>query len=159
MNSSHSDLELRRATPQDAQTVAEITDAAYEKYVALLGRKPQPMTADYSEIIAQHPVWLLVQADQHNHPIAVLVLILEEEAMMIYSIAVRPEVQQMGLGRLLLRFAEQQTLEAGFQMLRLYTNELMPGNVDYYQRFGYRETGREPFKGSTTVYMAKLVTD
>ena len=156
MSDNFADLDLERATPQDAEVIAEITDAAYGKYVERLGRKPQPMTADYSEMIAQHPVWLLLKAGQ---PIGLLVLEIEEEAMLIYSVAIRPDYQQMGYGRLLLRFAEQQALAAGFQQIRLYTNELMPGNVDYYKRFGYTETMREPYKGSITVYMSKLLTD
>ena len=156
MDNNFSDLDIRRATPQDAGTIAEMTDAAYEKYVPILGHKPQPMTVNYGEMVAQHPIWLLLQAEQ---PIGILVLTLEEEAMLIYSIAVRPEMQQRGYGRLLLRFAEQQALEAGFQQIRLYTNVLMPGNVDYYRRFGYTETMREAYKSSTRVHMTKLLTD
>ena len=50
---------MRRASPNDADIVAALTDAAYATYISRLGRKPQPMTADYRHLATDHPVWLL----------------------------------------------------------------------------------------------------
>ena len=55
---------LRRATPEDAPAIAALTDAAYAKYIPLIGRKPQPMTADYRQMAAEHPIWLLYLGDE-----------------------------------------------------------------------------------------------
>ena len=110
MSMDELDLDVRYATPDDVAVVAEITDMAYGRYVPMLGRKPQPMTADYREMVTQHDVWLLTLSER---PVGVLVLIREEEALLIYSIAVCPESQGQGLGALLLRFAEAQAERAG----------------------------------------------
>ncbi len=143
---------VRRAVAADAKTIAALTDTAYAKYVPRLRRKPQPMMADYHELIAQHAVWLLCLGE---HPVGVLVLMAEPDAMLIYSVAIAPEHQGRGLGRQLLSLAEDQARQAGYTAIRLYTNEHMVENIELYRRLGYEETRREHFVGSAIVHMAK----
>jgi GNAT superfamily N-acetyltransferase len=145
-------LSIRRATPADADAVSEITDLAYARYLPLLGRKPQPMTADHRAMIVDHQVWLLVEGDR---TLAILELIDEPGCTLIYSAAVRPKVQKRGLGRRLLAWAEREASHAGHERIRLYTNARMEDNLMLYARLGYAETGREPYMGSTLVHMAK----
>ena len=143
---------LRRASAADTATVAAITQAAYAKYIPRLGREPQPMTADYAQILAAHPVWLLCLDE---HPVGVLVLMHEPDALLIYSVAVEPQYQKHGFGRQLLAWAEDQAQQAGYTVIRLFTNALMTENIVLYQRLGYTETAREPYQGLTLVHMAK----
>jgi ribosomal protein S18 acetylase RimI-like enzyme len=146
---------FRRATAADSATIAALTRAAYAHYVQRLGREPQPMTTDYDEILAAHPVWLLRLADE---PIGVLVLMHEPEALLIYSVAISPPYQKQGYGRQLLAWAEEQAQQAGYTTIRLFTNALMTENIALYLRLGYSETGREPFHGLTLVHMAKRLS-
>src|SRR5262245_49558931 len=146
---------FRRAVPADSGIIAAITNAAYTKYIARMGREPQPMTADYDQILATHPVWLLCRADE---PVGVLVLMHEPETMLIYSVAIGPPYQKHGYGRRLLAWAEEQAQQAGYTSIRLFTNGLMTENIALYQRLGYSETGREPFNGLTIVHMAKRLS-
>ena len=147
-------MQIREASPQDAEVVAEITDAAYRIYVPLLGRKPQPMTADHRQMILEHDVWLL---EEEGHALGVLELVHEPGCLLIYSVAIRPGHQRRGLGQELMAWAERQAALAALPRLRLYTNALMTANIDLYTRLGYQETGREPYLGSTLVHMAKEV--
>jgi len=148
---------LRRATPQDAPAIAALTDDAYAKYIPLIGRKPQPMTADYRRMAAEHPIWLLYLGEEPvNEQLAgVLVLELEAETVLIYSVAVRPDLQGRGLGHILLEWAEQQALQAGYRKMRLYTNEHFVENIELYKHLGYHETGREDYLGTQLVHMAR----
>lgn len=143
---------IRRASPGEAEIIAAITTAAYTCYVPLLGRQPQPMTADYRQILAEHPVWLLCLGDQ---PVGVLVLMTAIDHLLTYNVAVSPIYQRRGLGRQLLAWAEQEARQAGYTRLRLYTNELMVENVALYRQLGYVEIAREPYLGSTLVHMEK----
>ncbi len=145
-------ISIRPATPADAEPAAALTEAAYRRYVPDLGRKPQPMTADYSRLIAEHGVWVLRVGDLIA---GLLVLIDEPAALLIYSVAVAPDFQGRGLGRRLVAWAETQARAAGHTTLRLYTNERMHGNVGWYAAQGFSETAREPYLGSTLVHMAK----
>lgn len=145
---------IRRARPDEGPVVAALTDRAYAHYIPLLGRRPQPMTADYGQMIAQDEVWLLLHDDW---PAGVLVLVREADTLLIYNVAVEPRFQGRGIGRLLLNLAEAEALRAGCARLRLYTNEHMTSNIAMYLRRGYRETGREAYLGSDLVHMEKPV--
>jgi len=145
-------LDIRRARQQDAEAVAEITDSAYGSFVPLLGRRPQPMTADHRKMIGENDVWLLFHDDR---PVGVLVLVDEPECLLIYSVAIRPELQKRGLGGGLLGWAELEARRAGRPRIRLYTNALMEANIELYRGLGYLETDREPYMGSTLVQMSK----
>ncbi|HJZ46410.1 MAG TPA: GNAT family N-acetyltransferase [Roseiflexaceae bacterium] len=148
------DIAIRRASPGDADIISSITDAAYAKYVPLLGRKPQPMTADYQQILAVHPVWMM-WIDEH--PAGVLVLLHEPDAMLIYSVAVAPAYQKRGHGRRLLEWAEAEARRSGYAQIRLFTNALMTQNIALYTQLGYTETSREPYQGLTLVHMRKPI--
>jgi GNAT superfamily N-acetyltransferase len=143
---------LRRATQADGDAIAALTEAAYAKYIPLIGRQPQPMTADYRQMAAEHPIWLLYLGDELA---GLLVLEFEAESALIYSVAVRPDLQGRGLGRRLLEWAEEQALRAGYRKIRLYTNEHFVRNIELYRRVGYQETGRELYLGTYLVHMAK----
>ena len=156
MDTNDQRVTIRKGVTDDAGTVSAITDAAYGKYIARIGRKPRPMTEDYHKIVAEHPVWVLCLGDR---PVGVLVLMAEPESMLIYSVAVRPEYQKLGLGRRLLELAEAQARHAGYSRIRLYTNEHMVENIDLYRRLGYQETGREPVEGTALVHMAKALAE
>ena len=153
---THEHIAIRKASPGDAGIISTLTDAAYAKYVPLMGRKPQPMTADYQQILAEHPVWILWVGEQ---PAGVLVLMHEPEAMLIYSVAIAPEYQKRGLGRRMLARAEAEARAAGYDTIRLFTNALMEANIALYTRLGYIETQREPFHQLTIVHMRKSLQD
>jgi GNAT superfamily N-acetyltransferase len=145
-------VNIKLASKEDAATVSAITDAAYSKYIPLLGRKPEPMTVDYGEMIAKHPVHFLMVGDR---PAGVLVLEHEKDQTLIWSVAVHPDFQGRGLGLRLLRLAEDEACKRGYRKIRLYTNSLFTENIALYRWFGYEEMGREPFLGSILVHMAK----
>jgi len=146
---------IRKALEEDAATLAEITDAAYAKYVPKLGRKPQPMTVDHRKLIVENDAWLILCDDK---PAGLIELVREPDCLLIYSIAVHPDYQSQGLGRRLLDWAEQETWRAGLRRIRLYTNAIMESNIALYLRLGYQETHRETNQGSTRVYMSKDLT-
>ena len=89
---------LRRATPADAAAVRDLTWAAYAKWVALLGREPKPMTADYDVAVRDHIVDMLyvdgeLAALIEMHP--------EADHLLIVNVAVSPACQGRGYGRAL----------------------------------------------------------
>ncbi len=146
---------LRRATPDDADILAALTNAAYEKYVPILGRKPQPMLADYHQMAADYSIWLLEVGEK---PAGLLVLIFQVDHVLIYSVAIHPDFQKQGLGKVLLAWAEGQAREAHLHLIRLYTNEKMVENIVLYERVGYEMTDREGYLGGALVHMAKRLS-
>jgi ribosomal protein S18 acetylase RimI-like enzyme len=89
--------------------------------------------------------------------VGLLVMQPTEGHLVLENIAVAPSVQNMGLGSRLLHLAEQHALAMGLPEIRLYTNEAMTENLDYYPRRGYRETHRATQNGYRRVFFSKVL--
>ncbi len=145
---------IRLALESDEGAVRQVVDAAYLPYVASIGVRPGPLDDDYGDLIRQGQVWLLEDGQQ---ACAMLVLCPEPEAMLLSNVAVDPACQGRGFGRQLIDFAEALAREAGFSLIRLYTNAAMSGNLTLYERLGYRETHRGVEHGFNRVFMEKAL--
>ena len=142
----------RPATAEDLQAIEATVRAAYTHYIPRIGREPGPMLDDYAALVAAGQVSVL---EQHGTVQAILVLIPQPATMLLDNIAVSPEAQGLGLGRILLQHAERAAREAGHDSITLYTNEVMTENIALYTRIGYVETHRALEKGLRRVYMVK----
>jgi ribosomal protein S18 acetylase RimI-like enzyme len=145
-------LSVRNATPPDVDDVRSIAAAAYEPYVARIGRPPAPMTADYAAAVARGEVWLAVR---DGGVIGFLVLVTRPDHLLLENVAVHPAAQGGGVGARLLALAEEQAALSGLTEIRLYTNAAMTENLAYYQRHGYRQTHRGREDGFDRVYFSK----
>jgi ribosomal protein S18 acetylase RimI-like enzyme len=145
---------LRPATRDDLAAVQEIVRAAYTPYIARIGREPGPMLDDYCALIDAGCVHV---GTRDGVAQGILVLVPQDDAMLLDNIAVAPEAQGSGLGRLLIAFAERAAFEAGYRAIKLYTNEAMTENIELYARLGYAETHRVEEKGLRRVYMRKRI--
>lgn len=143
---------IRPATGNDLAVVQDIVRAAYTHYIARLARKPGPMLDDYRALINQGRVYVAASEDV---VMGILVLIPQDDAMLLDNVAVAPGAQGLGLGREMLAFAEQMAVEAGYDSIKLYTNEAMTENIALYTRIGYAETHRLEENGLRRVYMRK----
>lgn len=146
---------IRLARQEDAAAVSALVDAAFLIYVPRTGGKPLAMLDDYPALISQGVVHTL---EDVGELIGVLVLIPEDSAMLLHCVAVRPDAQGRGLGRLLLTFAETKAREAGYDAIRLITNPAMFENQAIYKHYGYAETHRGEVHGRHAVYMAKQLS-
>lgn len=149
-----SDLVFRRAAPADAALVAAITDAAYAKWVPVIGRKPKPMVADYHAAIRDH---LIEIAYLDDAAVGLIELIPAEDHLLLENIAVDPAAHGKGIGRSLMQRVEQHAIEMNLSVVRLYTNKAFATNLGFYQRLGYAIEREEPYKEGFTVYFAKPV--
>ena len=88
-------LIIRLAQPDEVHLVNQVVDAAYSKWIPVIGVKPMPMLADYVMLIAQHYVYVVVEG---RRVAAVLVIWPTEDALYIDNIAVHPDYQRQ-IGR------------------------------------------------------------
>jgi ribosomal protein S18 acetylase RimI-like enzyme len=147
-------LSLRRATSADAPAIDALTRAAYAKWVPVLGRKPQPMTADYDVAVREHRIDLL---EEPTGLAALIEMAIEADHLLIVNLAVAPGWQGQGLGSRLLAHAEAVAQAEGKPLLRLYTNRLMTPNIGLYRSRGYRIDREEAYRGGVVVHMSKPV--
>jgi predicted N-acetyltransferase YhbS len=132
-------MEFRRAGPQDAGRVRELTRKAYAKWCAVLGREPLPMTADYDHAVRHHVIDL---AFIDGRLVGLVEMIPRENDLLIENVCVAPADQGAGLGH---------------SVIRLYTNKLFAANLRFYRGLGYEVEREEPFKGGTVVHFRKVL--
>jgi GNAT superfamily N-acetyltransferase len=149
-----SSIEIRPAVPADAEVIGSLTRAAYAKWVALIGREPLPMQADYERAVAEHTIDLLFV----DRALAGLVeTILRPDHLWIENLAVAPERQGRGFGRILLDQAERRAIQSGRFEIRLQTNQAFAANVALYAKLAYAIDRTEPFRGGMLVHMSKRI--
>jgi N-acetylglutamate synthase-like GNAT family acetyltransferase len=151
---SNDAIQLRRAAATDADAIAALVGAAYEKYIPRIGRKPYPMTVDYEDAVETKTVWV---AEEDGQLCGALVLIPSGDHLLIENIAVAPASQGAGLGRRFLKLSEDEAARRGFSELRLYTNVRFTENIAIYIRHGYVETGRNEQNNLNVVFMRKTL--
>ena len=147
---------IRSAVPADAEAVRAVVDAAYGHYVARIGKPPGPMLDDYAVRVAESVVWVIEEGGSVD---GIIVLVPKPDHLLLDNVAVAPERQDLGLGRLLLAFAEAEALRRGYREIRLYTHQTMIENQRLYAAIGYRETGRGTEAGYDRVFMRKRLGD
>jgi GNAT superfamily N-acetyltransferase len=147
---------LRRTTDEDAPAITDLVRAAYEHYEPLIGRTPLPMLTDYAVAVHEHDVWVVEDGDRI---VAVLEVDVRDDHLWVENVAVAPDQQGRGLGRRLLRHAEDEARRQGRHEIALLTNERYAANIAMYTRYGYRETHRVPHLGTDLVYFRKTLRD
>jgi GNAT superfamily N-acetyltransferase len=146
---------FRRASAADAAAVRALTRAAYVKWVALIGREPKPMTADYDHAVRAHMIDLY---ERGGDLLGLVEIIPQPDHLLIENIAVRPDQQGKGLGDILLAHAEDCARSLGLGEVRLYTNAMFAANLAFYAKRGYAEFRRETLApGAVAVHMRKPI--
>ena len=143
---------IRPARPDEAQWARALVRRAYALYVPRMGQEPAPMLADYGALIEAREVWLL---EHDGQAAALIVLRPDGNALFVENIAVDPEAQRKGHGRMLLAFAEREARRLALTAIRLYTNAAMTENLSYYPRLGFREIDRREEEGYKRVFFEK----
>ncbi|GAB2571312.1 acetyltransferase [Paractinoplanes abujensis] len=142
------------AGTHDASLVRDLVDHAFTPYIARIGMKPRPMTADYDAIVAAGRCWVAVDADTI---VGMIHLETQSDHLEVETIAVSPAAQGRGVGARLLAFADQRARELGLPEVRLCTNVAMVENIAYYPRRGYVETHRQREDGFSRVFFTKVL--
>lgn len=157
MTDACASLPIRRAEISDVSAIATCVSAAYQPYIARMGKPPGPMLQDYDEVVRHQQVFVVSKniVSKNIGIIAVLVLIPGKRDILLDNVVVHPAWQGRGLGVRLIDFAEEHSRRLGFAHLDLYTHECMHENIALYQRHGYTETSRRIESGYHRVYMRK----
>jgi ribosomal protein S18 acetylase RimI-like enzyme len=148
----HPTITLRPANPEEAAIIAGIVNAAYAKWIAVIGRKPRPMQTDYQRALLEHTFDVAVENGQI---VGLIETMQRDDHLWIENVAVVPAAQGRGIGRYLLAHAERQAIETGTFEIRLLTNGAFDANLSLYRRLGYVVDREEDFMNGTTVYMSK----
>lgn len=150
-----SQMNIRKAMPDDADICAAIAAAAYADYVPLMGQKPAPMLADYEAHIADDDVFVIegVNADSVG-VVGFAIIVKKGDDYWLENIAVSPKASGRGLGKYLLGFIEDY-LRPLCDRYQLYTNAKMKQNIGWYHTLGFTETFSGMVDGYDRIYFEK----
>lgn len=144
-------MRIRPALPSDSATVATIVERAYSVYVERIGMRPGPMEDDYEEKVRGGTV----SVSEDESVAGLIVLVPHSGHLLVENVAVDPQRQGEGIGRMLLAYAEDVARANDLDTLRLYTHALMTENQALYAHLGYREDERRREDGFERVFLSK----
>lgn len=155
-------LSITLATPQDIPTLKSLIDAAYSKYIPLIGRPPAPMTTDYTSLPPTYEIYILTSPNSSTPSRILGSIILAPDkidvtALHINNLVVDPTCQGKGYGKVLMMFAEVTAKSKALGVLTLYTNVKMEENLIVYPRMGFEEVERRNEDGFERVFFRKVL--
>lgn len=145
-------LKIKQAKPDDEMDIVRCVQKSYEKYIARIGKKPQPMLNYYLPLILDGNVFC---GEYNGEIVGVLVIELFDKYLLIDNVALLPEFQGKGFGKQLIEFAEHFSSEHNYLEIRLFTNVKMTENIEMYNKLGYFEYCRKEENGYERVYFKK----
>lgn len=147
---------IRRANPDDEAQIRDCAEQAYARYVAVIGRKPAPMVADFKAQIAAGQVYVSVEGEAFH---GFIVFFPKGDHILLENVAVLPSATGRGIGKALVGFCEEKARRGDFKAVHLYTNEKMIENLSIYPRLGYVEVARRHEDGFDRVFFEKRLSD
>ena len=147
-------MNLRLALAADVTPIRELVRVAFERYTARIGREPAPMGVDYRLPVGEGRCWVV---EDGGRIVGMVQCAVAGGHLEVETLAVAPDAQGRGVGTRLLAFAELRARELGLPEVRLYTNEAMTENLEYYPRRGFREVERATRHGFRRVFYAKPI--
>lgn len=145
-------LKIKKAKPEDETTIVECVQKSYQKYIARMGMKPNPMIDNYLPLIIGENVFC---GEYNGEIVSVLVLIKFDDYLLIDNVALLPEFQGKGFGKQLIEFAEHYASENNYKEIRLFTNVKMTENIEIYNKLRFLEYLRKEENGYNRVYFKK----
>jgi N-acetylglutamate synthase-like GNAT family acetyltransferase len=134
------DLQIRRATPDEAEALTALAHAAkrhwgYPEEWIDHWRTDLTITSDF---IAAHEVFVAIV----DHEIAgCCALVLSEELSELEHMWIDPKHMRKGVGRALFEHTKRRAEELGWQMLELSAD---PNAESFYERMGAKRIGEVP---------------
>lgn len=110
------------------------------------------MKADHAAFIQENRVDLLFC----GAALAALVKTIQrKDDILIENVAVDPRFQKRGYGKKMVAHVERLAVQAGLDVVRLYTNSLFEVNLRLYTSLGYKVERIEERNGGVAIHMLK----
>lgn len=145
-------VSLRPAQQNEASAIRDLVRSAYAQYVARMDREPAPMIADYEDFVHKGVVTV---AEDNGQLAGILVCYPHAKALHVENVAVAPGFQGRSIGHALMDYAEAFAQSIGLPRVELYTNEVMTGNIPFYEGRGYIIRERSEQDGYARIFFEK----
>ena len=156
---------IRPALAKDAEAMRSIAQQAFDQYVALMGKQPAPMLANF-DFHLKYDSCFIAELDGKAIGYAILQFAdnkpLNKDPLdiepLLDTIAVLPTYQSRGIGKTLMLALETTMKQAGHKSYKLYSNIHMTETIAWYERFGFEQFCQVTEDGFERIYMRKYLT-
>ena len=154
------DIQVRMATPDDAQAVAAVLREAFVEYEASYTAEAFAATTPAGEQVRgrmdEGPVWVAVLDGAF---VGTASVVTRGAALYVRGMAVLPSARGHRLGEALLRQVEEFAAAHGFKRLYLSTTPFLARAIRLYERAGFRRSDEGPHElfGTPLFTMEKVV--
>ena len=138
-------IHIRRATSENALSIASVLHASFVEYEASYTREAFVATTSTSEQIEQRmsegPVWVALRDDAIVGTISADPKI---EGVYIRGMGILPTARGQGIGTLLLEQVEEFACKHNYERLFLSTTPFLTRAIRLYEQFGFRRSDEGP---------------
>ena len=158
---SATQLEIRRAGPEDAPTIAAVLHDSFVEFKPLYTEDgfsaTTPGAAQVLSRMNEGPVWIALREGVVLGTVAALV---KSESVYIRGMAVLPNARGSGAGVRLLQQVEVWATGEGYNRLFLSTTPFLNSAIRLYERYGFRrgDEGLHDLFGTPLFTMEKPVS-
>jgi GNAT superfamily N-acetyltransferase len=139
------EIQIRRAAPEDAPSVAKVLHDSFVEFEALYTPKGFAATTPNAEQILirmrKGPVWIAVRGIEVLGTVAAAV---KQESLYMRGMAVIPAARGLSVGARLLAQVESCALSEGCSRIFLSTTPFLKAAIQLYERSGFLRTEDEP---------------
>ncbi|MCC6327751.1 MAG: GNAT family N-acetyltransferase [Acidobacteria bacterium] len=155
------ELSIRLANRGDSEAIADVLLAAFSlnraQYTPEAFVVVTPVAAEIETRFVEGPIWV---AELDGVIVGTVSLTTEPEGLYIRSMAVRPEVQGIGIGHKLLDAVDDFFSRSKMDRIFLYTTYFVTGAKEMYEKHGFkwvRDTTAEEWYGTPGLEMDKRI--
>ncbi len=148
-------LQIRTAKAADLSAIEKCLDLAFNSFAGHTDGGDAKLANNLQSQILDGSIQLICDG---NSVLGYVAIWPAGGQMFVDTLAVVPTHRRQGLGSQLLAFAESEARRLGLETVNLFTKATMVGNLEFYRRRGYIETGRCDDDGFCRVFYTKHVS-
>jgi ribosomal protein S18 acetylase RimI-like enzyme len=158
MNHTRNSIKIRLAKTREAFAISDLLRHSFAEYKSLYTEKAFEATVlsvhEIETRIKKNAVWIAL----YNDAIAGTVsLIPNDDGIFIKSVAVAPIARRKGLGKELMKHAEETAIKKEVKYLELTTTPFLFEAIRLYEYFGFRQNGYDDLYGTLLIRMIKYL--
>jgi N-acetylglutamate synthase-like GNAT family acetyltransferase len=156
-------VKIRNAFSDDIQTILALLRDTFQPYQGSYTTEAYVhailLPADEIQKRLHDPKKLVLVAETDNRIVGTITATFQDNTQVyLQSMAILPRFQRVGIGRLLLEKIEGLAREKGCNRIYFECFEPLRNSIEFYEKQGYRRTGKTiPFYGVTFYEMEKEV--
>ena len=137
-------MEIKQATPQDAELLHSLVQEAFAEYRTTMVVPPSALAETLEEVRAAIETGQVFLAWDGPEAVGTVRYEVHPDYLYVGRLAVPPRYRGRGVGAALMVRLEELARDKGLPKVRLGTRQSMPGNLAFYSRLGYTVVERVP---------------